>query len=105
MGTTPQIEAQCTYDSEDRVYRIGYKTTMLKAPKLSKKEAGTVASLIHPEEKFIAFATERGLHGGLLNPTIVLVTDHRTIIINRKYLRLKSDIAFIEHDSVASFRV
>jgi microcompartment protein CcmL/EutN len=101
----PEIKAQSVYDAKSQAQHIHYSTHAYRAPKLSKNEASTISSLILPEEKVLAYATERRIHGALLNPTIVLVTDKRTIIINRRYLRLKSDIAFIEHDSIASFRV
>jgi hypothetical protein len=100
-----QIQSQGAFDVESQVHRTHYTTTFLRAPKLSRNEASTISALILPEEKLISFTVERRLHGALLNPAIVLVTDKRTIIINRKYLRLKSDIAFIKHESVVSFRV
>jgi hypothetical protein len=103
--STLQVVAQGTCDVESQVHHAHYTTTFLKVPKLSRNEASTISSMILPEEKLLSFTVERRLHGALLNPAIVLVTDKRTIIINRKYLRLKSDIAFIKHDSVVSFRV
>ncbi len=99
-----QIRPQSSFDIESRVYHTRHMAVR-KTPKLSKNESSTISSMILPEENVLAFAMERRLHGALLNPTIVLVTDHRTIIINRRYLRMKSDIAFIDHDSIASFRV
>jgi hypothetical protein len=78
---------------------------MGETKKFSKLEANTISSLIFPDERLIVHAAERPLHGGVLNPTVVMVTDQRTIIVNRKYLRLKSDITFIDHANVVSFRV
>lgn len=78
---------------------------MAKTKKFSKLEASTISSLIFPGERLVVYATERPLHGGLFNPTVVMVTDQRTIIVNRKYMRLKSNITFIEHTNVVSYRV
>lgn len=77
----------------------------LKAPKFSRKEARTISSLMMPDERMLVLATERRLHGAWLNPTIILVTDRKMVVVNRKYFRLKSDISFIKHESIVSFRV
>lgn len=71
----------------------------------SEREYRTLSGLLIEGEEAWAYAKQRKLSGALFYPTLAIATNKRLIIVNRWFMRLKSDITFIEYGNIASFRV
>ena len=71
------------------------------------QDLNAAKSSLWPEETVHVTATQRliGPGGALINPTTVVATDKRLLIINRATLGARKDIETIPYNSIASVRL
>ncbi len=72
---------------------------------LSLKESDILLGVLLPGEKTMAKARQRRFHKATLFPTVAIATDRRVIILNRRFLGLKSSITVVTYDNIASFKI
>jgi hypothetical protein len=70
-------------------------------------DVSAAKSIIGDQEKIIATARQRSFGPGMapVNPTTVVLTDKRVLIVNRTTLRLRKDIESIPFESIVSVRL
>lgn len=90
-----------TYLLVDMVYIIDIM------PSVDKDEVDAVAGLLWPGEQVQITAKQRrvGPGGDLINPTSVVATDKRIIIVNKATLGLRKDYEVIPYRQIASVRL
>ena len=76
-------------------------------PSVDKEDVAAVSGLLWPGEQVLITAQQRrvGPGGDMINPTSVVATDKRIIIVNKTTLGLRKDYEVIPYRQIASVRL
>ncbi len=82
-------------------------SVILRPMPIYDKDVNAVKTLLDDQEKVMVTATQRALGPGMapINPTTVVVTSKRVIILNRVTLGMRKDIESIPFESIVSVRL